>query len=321
MFKNREIHKKRWILILFFLSIQTSIAAPPLLIVGSSAVFPFAATVAEHFHHKTQEPTPLIEATGTGVGIKLFCSNLKGPDGVMTSRPFTEGEKKKCEDQGVQFVELKIGRDGLVIIQSKKGIPFPLILLDLRLALTEEIPQKDRCTLNSYKSWWDVNSKLPKLPIHVLGPAPTSGTYDVLVDKIRGECGSSLRRDGVYVEAPANENLIVQKVLNATDALGIVTFSFFEQNHSRLNGLSIEGIFPSFESIQNGTYPLSRALYLYVKNNDSSQKASRLSYALEFLSEEANGEEGYLREKGLIPLDPEEQAEMQQFIKQVEAES
>jgi phosphate transport system substrate-binding protein len=315
MNKNRMICKKIGLLIFFFLPIQASIAEPPLRIVGSSAVFPFAATVAEHFHLKTNEPTPLIEATGTGGGIKLFCSSDQGSDGVMTSRPFTEGEKKKCESNGITYVELKIGQDGLVLIQNRNETSFPLTLKDLSFALSETIAQNGQCVPNPSKMWSDVNKILPNLSIHVFGPAPTSGTYDVLMEKIGDVCGSSLRHDGVYVEAPANENLIVQKILNSKQTIGIVTFSFFDQNKSRLNGFPIHGIFPSGESIQNGTYPLSRPLYLYVKTNHITYHPVRISYALEFMSPEAIGETGYLREKGLIPLRLEEEKEMHQRAK------
>jgi phosphate transport system substrate-binding protein len=321
MILHREIYLKIIFLFSFFFPFNLSVAAPPLRIVGSSAVFPFAATVAEHFHHKTHSSTPLIEATGTGTGIKLFCGSLTGADGVMTSRSFTENEKKKCESHGIKYIELKIGQDGLVLIQNKKENPFFLTLQDLGLALAEKIQQNGKCIANPYKSWEQVNPSLPPTPLHVLGPAPTSGTYDILTERISGVCGIPLRRDGVYVEAPSNENLIVQKVLNAKHLLGIVTFSFYEQNKSRLNALSLEGVLPSYASIQEETYPLSRPLYLYIKINDTPQSTALYAYTLEFLSKEANGEKGYLREKGLIPLEPEEQIEMQQRIQKRETAS
>ncbi|MDZ4322819.1 MAG: substrate-binding domain-containing protein, partial [Alphaproteobacteria bacterium] len=287
---------------IFLLGAQAIQAAPPLRIVGSSAVFPFAAAVAEHFHYKTQEPTPIVESIGTGAGIKLFCEGTSGPDGAITSRPFTEGEKKKCEQQGVQFQEFKIGQDGLVLIKRKESQDFSLTLEDLRKAIAEDLSINSLCQKNPNKTWNQIQPSFPAVPLRILGPAPASGTYDVLTEKIKGPCGSSLRHDGVYIEAPANENLIIQKVLNAPDTVGIITFSFYEKNKNRLLALPIEGITPSFLSVQEGIYPLSRPLYLSIKLNDLPQHLNRILYVMEFTSPDAVGETGYLRKKGLIPL-------------------
>src|SRR4029078_3457464 len=113
------------------------------------------------------------------------------------------------------------------------------------------IPKGGTCILNPYHTWHDVKATLPSSAIHVLGPAPTSGTYDILMEKIKGPCEAGLRRDGAYVEAPANENLIIQKVMVSSHAVGIVAFSFYDQNRERLNALPVEGVLPSFLSIQD----------------------------------------------------------------------
>lgn len=298
------MHKRGGLFLFFCFLLGTQViqAAPPLRIVGSSAVFPFAAAVAEHFHYKTYEPTPIVESIGTGAGIKLFCESTKSPDGAITSRPFTESEKKKCAEQGVQFQEFKVGQDGLILIEKKGEPSFSLTLEDLRKAIAEDLLIGSQCTKNPNQTWSQIQPSFPSLPLHIFGPAPASGTYDVLTEKIKGPCGSSLRHDGVYIEAPANENLIIQKVLNASDTVGIITFSFYEKNKNRLLALPIEGIVPSFTSIREGNYPLSRPLYLYVKLNNLSQHRSRALYVMEFTSPDAVGETGYLRKKGLIPL-------------------
>ena len=181
----KEIFKGIGLFVFILFSIQNVRGAPLLRIVGSSAVFPFAATVAEHFSYKTQEPIPLIEGIGTGAGIKLFCS-LKGPDGAITSRSFTKGEKEKCRALGITFEEFKIGQDGLVIILNNRETPFPLTPEDLNQALAEKIPRSRACIINPYKSWNQIQKSFPPYPIRVLGPAPTSGTYDVLLEKILG---------------------------------------------------------------------------------------------------------------------------------------
>lgn len=310
MNKNKKRSKNLELFILVILLTQEVQAAPPLRIAGSSAVFPFAATVGEHFSYKSHEPIPLVEAIGTGAGIKLFCGNLNSPDGAMTSRPMTKGEKEKCKSQGITFEEFIIGKDGLILIQNKRETPFSLTLKDLNSALAEKVSQGEICIKNPHKTWNEIQKDFPVYPIRVYGPAPTSGTYDVLVEKIRGPCGPTLRHDGAYIEAPANENLIVQKILNAPQTIGIVTFSFYEQNRARLHALSIDNILPSITSIQQGDYPLSRPLYLYVKTNNMRDYPARSSYIIEFTSQDAVGKKGYLNEKGLIPLSSEEQIEM-----------
>ncbi len=307
MAKKRKSFKSLELFIITTLLIQKVQGAPPLRIGGSSAVFPFAATVAEHFSYKTHQPIPLVEAIGTGAGIKLFCGNINGLDGVITSRPLTQAEREKCTSQGIPFEEFTIGQDGLVLIQSKKVPPFSLTLKDLNEALAEKISQGKTCIPNPYKTWNEIQKDFPIYPIRVLGPAPSSGTYDVLVEKTMGPCGPFLRRDGAYIEAPANENLIVQKVLNAPHTIGIVTYSFYDQNRMRLHALPLEGILPSVTSIQMGNYYLSRPLYLYVKTNYRLNFSILRDYVIEFTSSDAIGEQGYLTEKGLIPLSAQEQ--------------
>ncbi len=305
--------KIKKILIISFLisSFSTLANATSLLrIVGSSAVFPFAATVAEHLSYKTNISVPLIEGIGTGAGIKLFCGSLQGPDGAITSRPMTAKEKKQCQDHGIFFKEFKVGQDGLILIQSHQATPFSLNLTILASALLQTIPKEHECILNPYQSWDEIKADLPSYPIKVIGPAPTSGTYDVLVEAIEGPCGSLLRQDGQYVEAPANENLIIQKVLNAPQRVGIVTFSFYEQNKNKLRAMPINDVRPTLASIQKGTYLLSRPLFLYIKTNPNPEFPNRKAYVMEFTSNAAIGDKGYLTKKGLVPLYTDEQKVM-----------
>lgn len=309
--KKHSQKTKAIFFILTFLLAQSSYGAPALRIVGSSAVFPFAATVAEHFNYKTHEPTPIIESIGTGAGIKLFCANINGPDGVITSRPLTKKEETKCKDNGITFQKFTIGQDGLVLIQNKQAVPFSLRLQELDQTLSEKVQLGENCIDNPYKYWKEIQETLPAQTIRVLGPAPSSGSYDILIEKLKNSCGPFVRHDGAYIEAPANENLIVQKVLNRADTIGIVTFSFYDQNKTRLQAIPLNKVFPSVISIQDKSYPLSRPLYLYIKTNDLNHHEARRAYALEFISMEAIGEKGYLNEKGLIPLSPQEQKEMQ----------
>jgi len=311
--------KKEWgfLFFIFLFGFQIAEAAPPLRLAGSSAIFPFAARVAEYFHYKTQEPTPLIEGLGTGSGIKLFCEGTRELDGVMASRPFTETERKKCEQQNIDFQEFKIGQDGLVLIEKKGSQFFPIRIEDLRSAIAEKVFVKGQCLKNPYMIWSQIQPSFPVLPLRILGPAPASGTYDVLLEKIKGPCDSLLRHDGIYIEAPANENLIIQKVLTAPHTIGIITFSFYEQNKNRIRALSVNGVLPFLKTIQDGHYPLSRPLYIYIKLNDLSDHLNRLLYMREFTSNDAIGKSGYLTEKGLIPLPQSEQRNIQKDLAQL----
>lgn len=316
--KTKTTHSLYFLLLpLVIVSAQ---ATTPLRIVGSSAVFPFAATVAEYFHYKTHQPMPLVESIGTGAGIKLFCGEIKGPDVVMASRSLTSTEREKCKLHGILFVELTVGQDGLVLIQNTKTTPFALRLEELDQALSEKIKLGDKCLPNPYKTWDQIQADLPSSPLRVFGPASSTGTYDILIEKLKNVCGPFLRHDKAYIEAPANENLIVQKVLSRPDTLGIVTFSFYEQNKAHLQAISLNGILPSRKSIQEKRYPLSRLLYVYIKTNGLSQHQDRKAYAVEFTSQEAVGETGYLTEKGLIPLPTEEQKTMRDRALHLEEE-
>lgn len=300
--------KLKFLIIVFLISFQAAHADRMLRIVGSSAVFPFAATVAEHFSYKTHEPIPLIEAVGSGAGVKLFCSDIHGPDGVISSRPLSPKEKQTCGKNGVTFAQFIIGKDGLVLIQRADTKSFSVTLHDLDQALSEKT-QKN-CIKNPHKVWKDIQPQFPDRPIRVLGPAPNSGTYDILVEKLGSACSPTLRHDGAYIEAAANENLIIQKVVNAPGTIGIVTYSFYDQNRTHLKAMPVNDVLPSLTTIQGGTYLLSRPLYLYVKTNDLGGHPARSAYALEFTSSEAIGENGYLTAKGLIPLSVNEQKMM-----------
>jgi phosphate transport system substrate-binding protein len=317
-----------------------SIASPALArdyisIVGSSTVFPFATTVAENFGRTTDFKTPKIESTGSGGGMKLFCAGVgvDHPDITNASRRMKPSEFDKCQESGVaEVVEVKIGYDGIAVANSKEASQLELSLKDLFLALGKDIPNPDgseTLVANPYKTWKEVNPALPDLEIEVLGPPPTSGTRDAFAElALEGGCKQfpfikamkkqdkskykavchGVREDGAYVEAGENDNLIVQKLQANPDALGIFGFSFLDQNTDKIQGSKIEGVAPTFDSIASGDYPVSRSLYFYVKKAHVGTIPGIGEYVAEFTSEAAWGPEGYLADKGLIPL-PEEMRE------------
>ena len=308
-------------------------------IVGSSTVFPFATVVAETFGNKTGMPTPKIEATGTGGGMKLFCKGhgLDTPDVTNASRRIKKSEFDLCQKNGVKNItEVLVGFDGIAIANELNGPDFnSLTLRSLYLGLAAKVPASVKggsdleMINNPFKNWSEIDSKLPNVAIKVLGPPPTSGTRDALQELgIEGGCKTfpqmkamkkidsklyktlcrTVREDGHYVEMGENDNLIISKLTNEPTTLGVFGFSFLDQNSDKVKGSNIDGNPITFENIATGAYPVSRPLYFYVKNDHRDSIKGLNQFINEFVSDDAMGEEGYLLDKGLIPAPEEEHA-------------
>lgn len=295
---------------------------------GSSTVFPFATRVAENVARTTGGRPAKVESLGTGGGFKLFCGGVgvQHPDISNASRKIKSSEIESCAKNGVtDIVEITIGFDGIVVASSKKNKPMPLTVKDLWLALAKEIPDPatGKLVSNMAKTWKDINAALPATKIEVLGPPPTSGTRDAFVELVMDhgckefptikeleksdekqakKVCQTLREDGAFIEAGENDNLIVQKLAANPNALGIFGYSFLEENLDKIQGETINGIAPTFESIADGQYPVSRPLFIYVKKAHVGVIPGIKEFIAEFTSEKAVGEEGYLSKKGLIPL-------------------
>ncbi len=314
-------------------------------IVGSSTVFPFATVVAENFGQTGQFKTPKIESTGSGGGMKLFCAGVgvNTPDVTNASRRMKVKEFKTCHENGVtDITEVLIGFDGIAIANSKAAQQFELTRQQLFLALAKDVPAADgseKLVANPYKKWSDIDNSLPNIRIEVLGPPPTSGTRDAFAELVlEGGCKKydwikamkkadkkaykavchTVREDGAYIEAGENDNLIVQKLEANKNALGIFGYSFLEQNTDKVQGSKIEGLAPTFESIAAGEYKVSRPLYFYIKNSHIGKIPGIKEYAELFVSEEAVGDDGFLIEKGLIPLSEEQREATRQAVSQGE---
>ncbi len=289
-------------------------------IVGSSTVFPFATAVAENFGRTTDFKTPVVESTGSGGGLKLFCSGvgLEHPDITNASRRIKSSEFETCTQNGITITEVKVGFDGIVLANSKSADQMALTKGQLFLALAKEVPVDGALVENPYVNWSDIDPSLPNSKIEVLGPPPTSGTRDAFVElAMEGGCdqvdGAAelgledsachfIREDGAFVEAGENDNLIVQKLDANPGAFGIFGFSFLDQNSDKLQGSNIDGVDPTFENIAAGDYGVSRSLYFYVKGEHVGVVPGIQEFVNEFTSEGAWGEDGYLVDKGLIPL-------------------
>ena len=293
-------------------------------IVGSSTVYPFTTIVAEQFGNKTGAQTPIVESTGTGGGIKLFCEGVgdNTPDAVNASRPIKKEELETCNKNGVTVTEVKIGYDAIVLAMAKEHEDMALTTNDIYRALAKYILIDGQFVENPFKTWKDVNPLLSDAKIEVLGPPPTSGTRDSFVELVlEKECKStmkkadvtsstdtekmyckSVREDGAFIEAGENDNLIVQKLQSNPNALGIFGFSFLEENLNTIKASPINGIVPEYDSIKNGQYVISRPLFVYFKNEHFDVVPNLKEFIEEYQSDSAIGEEGYLVEKGLISL-------------------
>ncbi len=343
-------------------------------IVGSSTVYPFATVVAERFGKSTQFPSPKIEATGTGGGIKLFCSGAGAdtPDIANASRRIKPAEYDACKANSVaEIVEVLIGYDGIALATSNKAPELQLTLTDIYLALAKQIPGPDgKLMANPHKTWKDVNPALPANKIEVLGPPPTSGTRDAFAELAMGGGGKTIaslkalaeippempdqikaamtalgipasvydamqikngkppkgedvfgavafaiREDGAYIEAGENDNLIVQKLAANPAAVGVFGYSYLEENSDTIQGSSVNGVVPDADTIATGKYPVSRPLYFYIKSSHVGKIPGIQEYATEFTSDKAMGQDGYLSERGLIPLSDSELKKVQEVVK------
>ena len=298
--------------------------------VGSSTVYPFASAVAEELGKSGKFPTPVVESTGTGGGIKLFCAGagIDTPDIANASRKMKEKELQTCTDNGVTAItEAIIGFDGIAIAQDYKDTTFNVTRAQLALAVAEEVPSKDGKTLikNPYKKWSDIDASLPNREIVVYGPPKSSGTRDsfeelvmqhvfekmpVYTDLFKADEKSNkkyekysvIRTDGAYVESGENDNLIVQKLTKNAAAVGIFGYSFLEENKDKVSGVTIDTIAPTADTISSGKYPVARSMYFYIKNSHLEQVPALKDYVNLFMSEKMIGKDGILTEIGLIPL-------------------
>jgi len=295
-------------------------------------VFPFSTAVAEKYGAKSGLKTPVVESTGTGGGMKLFCSGVgeATPDFTNASRRMKDSEFKTCAEAGVtEITEVQIGFDGIVMAEAKGGQPHNLTRAQIWTALAKEVPVDGKLVANPYTTWNQVDPSLPNEKIEVLGPPPTSGTRDAFVElvmdvgcaefpeikaiedsKARLAACQAIREDGAYIDAGENDNLIVQKLKSNPAALGVFGFSFLDQNSDSLIGNPVDGIEPTFENIADGSYPVARSLFFYVKNAHVGVIPGMREFVAEFTSEAAWGDDGYLADKGLIPMPKEDRAKV-----------
>lgn len=322
-----------------------ALARDQLKIVGSSTVFPYTQAVAEEYSKKTGKKPPVVESTGTGGGMKIFCQGVgaKHPDITGASRAMKKSEFELCKKNGVtNITEIQVGFDGLSVSNSRKGKALNLTLDQVYLALSAEIPQGDKLVANPHKKWSDIDKSLPAVDIVAYGPPPTSGTRDAFVelamhagckkldyfkaqkkslDKkafkklIKAKC-TPMRQDGPFIEAGENDNLIVQRLEADPNAVGIFGYSFLYENLDKLQAVQINGVEPTFDTIGDKSYPVSRPLFFYVKNDHRKVIPGMNDFLNEYTSSGSMGQDGYLTERGLVVLSDAQLKEMQARAKE-----
>lgn len=300
-------------------------------VVGSSTVFPFSQAAAEEFAKKSGKRAPVVESTGTGGGMKIFCGGI-GPqhaDVTGASRAMTESEYKDCVKNGVtDITEVQIGFDGIAFASAKDAKDISLTKQQLFQALATEVEVDGKIVANPYKTWSQIDKSLPNTPITVFGPPPTSGTRDAWVElvmeagckefpaikalekKRHDEVCKRMRQDGAFIEAGENDNLIVQRLSADKNAYGIFGFSFLYENFDKLKSANIANVTATIDTIANGTYPVSRPIFFYVKNAHRKVIPGLPEFVAEYVSEGSMGQGGYLTERGLIPLAKDKGAEV-----------
>ncbi|MGF1611743.1 MAG: substrate-binding domain-containing protein [Kiloniellales bacterium] len=304
-------------------------------VVGSSTVFPYTQAVAEEFANNTGQPAPVVESTGTGGGMKIFCQGIgaDNPDLTGASRAMKKSEYDLCTSNGVDNIsEALLGYDGLSIAVSRKGQALDLTKGQIYLALAAQVPQDGKMVANPYTRWSEIDPSLPDMKIQVFGPPPTSGTRDAFVelameagceefDEVKAldkdamkEACSRMRQDGPFIEAGENDNLIVQRLNADSSAYGIFGYSFLYEHQDTLQAVAVNGVEPNFDTIATGDYGISRPIFVYFKNAHRGVIRGLEDFIAEYVSDEALGPDGYLHERGLVPLSDEKRAEVQKTV-------
>ncbi len=307
-------------------------------IVGSSTVFPYTQAVSEQFANLTGMSSPIVESTGTGGGMQIFCGGIGEayPDITGASRAMKASEFELCVENGVtDITEANIGSDGLSIaISNANDFAWDLTRAEIYLALAAEVPVDGEWGPNPYTMWSQIDARLPEVEIIVLGPPPTSGTRDAFVelamwagceeldyvanggfdgDWVEENC-SRMRTDGPFIEAGENDNLIVQRLNSDTNALGIFGYSFLYENLDTLKPVLVEGAEPNPDTIASGEYPISRPLFIYIKNAHRGVIPGLNEFIEEYMSEDAMAPGGYLTERGMVALSDAARAEVQDNV-------
>lgn len=296
-------------------------------IVGSSTVYPFASYVVEEFGATSEYPTPTIESTGSGGGIRLFCEGVGPgtPDITNSSRRMKVSEFDRCQDNGVETItEAMIGADGIVLAQSNTNDDFNVTREQILLAVADKVPKNGKLVDNPYDHWSDIDSSLPDREIEILGPPTTSGTRDAFEElamaAVSEEAGypgeyTDVRSDGAYVDSGENDNLIVKRIQENKAAVGVFGYSFLEENRDSIKAINVNGVEPTTQNISQDAYPIARSLWFYIKNAHEEGVVPGIDgYVSLFMDDLMIGPDGLLIGEGLIPLNDKTRSKWQERV-------
>ena len=313
----------------------------PIRIVGSSTVYPFTTAVAENLKNTNPDiPTPIIESTGTGGGLQLFCSGvgLNYPDVANASRRIKESEIERCRENGVnQIIEVQVGIDGIVFARSREAEPMELTSAEIYRALAGDGAGRHRERSDPLERNRPEPAGHADPRFSVRRPRPARATPSMSSSWRRAARSSpksrrrqtaktnwpsaahGLREDGVFVEGGENDNLIVQKLVADPRAVGIFGYSYLDENLDKIEPVSLNGVEPTYEEIASGDYTAARPLYIYVKGEHLQAKPALQTFLAEYTDEGTVGSEGYLRERGLISLPDERREENRRIAAEARA--
>jgi len=291
-------------------------------VVGSSTVYPFTTVVAERFGKDTKYGTPIVESTGTGGGMKLFCAGIgiNTPSVTNASRAIKSKEAALCEKNGASFVEFKVGNDGIAFANSVKGPKIDVTKEQLWQAMALLGPKP--------KKWSDIDPSLPNYDIKIMTPPPTSGTRDawnslvmkkgcpadILKEKGKKAC-YQMREDGGVIEVGENDTLLINKMAGDKQLFAIFGFSYLDSSRDKVQAAKIEGSVISLDSIQSYDYPIARPLFIYFKKEHMDVVPGLEKFMKTYISKKAMGPRGYLMDLGLVPLDKATFKEMRKKTK------
>ena len=303
-----------------------------MMIVGSTTVFPFANAVVDHLVQSGEIRKAMVQATGSGGGLMLFCAGAGEQDVDITcsSRRMREREFEACSANGVgEIVQIWLGFDGIALTSSREAPAMDLSFRDIYLAIAKEVPhptQVGKLVKTPYLTWKDVNPDLPERPIKVLGPSSGSGTRTIFnrlameagcdsfdwIRALRGEdpvehrriCRSR-REDDAYLAAGEDDLETVAALAEDVDMVALLSFAVLDRSDDTIRAMAVEGVKPTRETIADASYPISRPLYLYVKKAHVGHVPGIRTFLAELTGADASGEDGYLADLGLVLLPQE----------------
>ena len=323
-------------LALIAMSATVASARDQLQIAGSSTVLPYATIVAEAFGEQGTFKTPVVEGGGSGAGRAALCKGV-GEDTIdvaNSSSKIKQSDIDTCTKNGVtDIMEIRIGYDGIVFASDIAGPDFALTDAQMFSAVSAQVVKDGALVANTAKTWADVDAALPAQDILTLVPGSKHGTREVFNQKVlevgckatgaydlflaasagaddkakaadAAKACDSTRTDGAAVEIDGDYTETLSRLSANKNAVGVFGLSFYENNTDKLKVATMDGILPSTATIADGTYPVSRPLFMYVKKQHIGVIPGLQEYLDFFVSDDMVGPEGKLVEYGLVS-DPE----------------